>query len=146
MQKQEALEEEKTALERESTEIISKADKSTMEENEKKMLHTKEEEEKANKAVEKSTEKRDSVKLEESIMEREIKNLLEEGLIKTGGIFAKEKAKDLDSKANMFAKEDTKDKSKAKEDNKDLFEQVEEMLDNASWQHLIQQCLQNISY
>ena len=69
-------------------------------------------------------------------MEREIKNLLEGGLIKTGGIFAKEKARDLESKANMFAKEDTKD----------LFEQVEELLDNASWQHLIQQCLQNISY
>ena len=140
LQKKEALEEEKTALERESTEMIPKADKSTMEENEKKMLYIKEEEEKANKAVEKSTEKRDSVKLEESVMEREIKNLLEEGLIltgsKTGGIFAKEKAKDLESKANMFAKEDTKD----------LFEQVEEMLDNASWQHLIQQCLQNISY
>ena len=136
MQKKEALEEEKTALERESTEIISKADKSTMEENEKRMLYIKEEEVKANKAVEKSTEKRDSVKLEESIMEREIKNLLEEGLILTGGIFAKEKAKDLESKANMFAKEDTKD----------LFEQVEELLDNASWQHLIQQCLQNISY
>ena len=135
MQKKEALEEEKTALERESTEIIPKADKSTMEED-GKMLYTKEEEEKANKAVEKSTEKRDSVKLEESIMEREIKNLLEEGLIKTGGIFAKEKARDLESKANMFAKEDTRD----------LFEQVEELLDNASWQHLIQQCLQNISY
>ena len=136
LQKKEALEEEKTALERESTEIIPKADKSTMEGNGKKMLHTKEEEEKANKAVEKSKEKRDSVKLEESIMEREIKNLLEEGLILTGGIFAKEKARDSESKANMFAKEDTKD----------LFEQVEELLDNASWQHLIQQCLQNISY
>ena len=136
MQKKEALEEEKTALERESTEIISKADKSTMEENEKRMLHTKEEEVKANKAVEKSKEKRDSVKLEEIVMEREIKKLLEEGLIKTGGIFAKEKAKNLESKANMFAKEDTRD----------LFEQVEELLDNASWQHLIQQCLQNISY
>ena len=132
LQKKEAPEEEKTA-----TEIIPKAGKTTVEENEKRMLYLKEEEVTTGEAVQKTQVKRESEKPEETVMDREIKNVLEEELLLTGskaGIFVEENAKDLERKANMFAKEDAKD----------LFEQVEELLDNTSWHQLIQHCLQNL--
>ena len=64
---------------------------------------------------------------EETVMEREIKNVLE------GELFLTE------SKVSTFVE----DNPKEEEDAKALFEQVEELLEHASWQHLIQNCLQN---
>ena len=93
--------------------------------------------------MQKTLVKRDSGTPGETVMDREIRNVLEG-----------EQDKRLlltESKASMFVEEntkDTKDKMEAKdvkdeENAKFLFEQVEELLDNASWQHLLQHSLQN---
>ena len=117
--------------------------------------------------VKKILVERDSGTPEETVMDREIRNVLDgepdKRLFLTeskASIFVEENAMDAkdakeakDTKDIKNAKEakDVKDKENAKdatdakdEDNtKILFEQLEELLDNASWQHLLQHCLQN---
>ena len=99
---------EKTVLQKESTEIAAKADKAEEEVQKTFML------------------KRD---LEETVMDREIKNVLE------GELFLTER------KVSMFAEDNPKEEEE--EDAKVLFEQVEQLLEHASWQNLIQDCIQN---
>ena len=129
LQNEEAEEEVKTVLHKEPREIAVKADKTAMEEYDERMLYKEEEVQKTFKV------KRD---LEETVMDREIKNVLE------GEPFLTQ------SKVSMFVedtpKEEEDDKVNPKEEEEEakvLFQQLEELLEDASWQNLIQNCLQN---
>ena len=118
LQKEEAQEEVETVLHKESTEITAMTDKTMMEEYDERMLYKEEE-------VQNTLVKRD---LEETVMDREIKNVLE------GELFLTE------SKVSMSVENNHKEE----EDAKVLFEEVEELLEHASWQNLIQHCIQDL--
>ena len=118
MQNEEAQEEVETVLHKESTEITAMTDKTMMEEYDERMLYKEEE-------VQNTLVKRD---LEETVMDREIKNVLE------GELFLTE------SKVSMSVENNHKEE----EDAKVLFEEVEELLEHASWQNLIHHCIQNL--
>ena len=120
-QTREAQAEENSWSKIESTEIAPKIEQKIFEDdiNDKRMLYREETDEEVQ-------TKRDSGDFlfpkmtKESVMEREIKKVIEE------------EADLTESKANMLIG-----------DVKVVFEQVEELLDSASWQQIFQHCLQN---
>lgn len=117
-QTKEAQAEENSWSKIESTEIAPKIEQKIFEDdiNDKRMLYREE----TDKEVQTKRDFLFPKMTKESVMEREIKKVIEE------------EADLTESKANMLIG-----------DVKVVFEQVEELLDSASWQQIFQHCLQN---